>query len=280
MWLTKRAMLWLVLLAAAAFALGFGLRRVTSTPASVPASPTATVRAISTDQPTSTLAPTSTPAVEPSPLPSATASPTVSATPLASAPIEADGSTTPAPSPTPDYPVGIASLQTFCRYGPASAYLPVWVLYPGVAVRAEAQDASGQWLLVRATGFADRCWAPQASLALNPGLTLLPLGDIQLPRSDLYRAPAGLALERDGAQVNLTWEPVFRAADDDRGYLFEAWLCHDGALVFEAIQSDLPQVTFLDEAGCVEPSRAHLYTAEIHGYSQPVTVPLPVAEES
>ena len=272
---SRRAFVWLTGLLVVGFGLGVASTLVGGRRSTLPPTSTLMIQPSATVSPTLTPSATSSATAGPTLAPSAT--PTSPATPTPTAPPEE--SLTASPSATPDYPVGVVSLQTYCHYGPSSAYLPVWVLYPGLAVTAVAQDASGQWVLLQPADFAARCWAPVAGLALNGEPNELPLAELRLPRSDLYRAPTGLQVERDGSRLLVTWEPVFRATDDDRGYLLEGWLCRGGELVFTPLQTDLTQVTLTDEAGCTEPSTARLYTAEIHGYSVPVTVSLPPAGE-
>ena len=64
-----------------------------------------------------------------------------------------------------------------------------------------------------------------------------------------------------------------RLSDDKRrGYLIEAMICQNGSVLPFIIQTDASSYTFEDEPTCAEPSSGLLYTAEKHGYSDPVQI--------
>lgn len=81
--------------------------------------------------------------------------------------------------------------------------------------------------------------------------------------------------ERDGTQVTVAWQRVWMTQDDDRGYLIEANVCQNGALIFVAVQTNDNYYEFVDEKGCAGQSSGKLYTVEKHGYTDPVEIPWP-----
>ena len=71
--------------------------------------------------------------------------------------------------------------------------------------------------------------------------------------------------------------------DDYRGYLIEAWICRDGAQIFDPIgyipplSSNTGTLSFkvTDEPGCILPSSARIYSAVKQGYSGWNIIPWP-----
>jgi hypothetical protein len=102
-----------------------------------------------------------------------------------------------------------------------------------------------------------------------------PVVQTQLPKAAFYHPPENVQATRQGDQVTITWNRVQMTADDDRGYLIEAYLCQNGALIWVAVQTDEPSYVFTDEGGCTGQSSGLLYTVEKHGYTQPVAIPWP-----
>ncbi|NMB90533.1 MAG: hypothetical protein GYA17_19390, partial [Chloroflexi bacterium] len=83
---------------------------------------------------------------------------------------------------------------------------------------------------------------------------------------------------RNGNQVTVSWSPVELSDDKRRGYLIEATLCQNGGLFYMPIQTDDTAYIFTDDGNCAAPSGGLLYTAEKHGYSDPVQIPWPQAD--
>ncbi len=243
----------------------------TSTPT---ASPTATPTNTPPPTRTSTSIPTATPS------PTATASPTQTETPTpAGTPTDTPTpSRTPTITPTPTYdpPDARVEVQANCRYGPGAAYLYEWGLYPRDRVEIYGRNDQGTWVYVDPWTYMDRCWVKTEFLDVFRGDVFnAPPYYGRLPLSDLYRPPTNVSAQREGDRVIINWTPVWMTEDDDRGYLIEAWVCQDRQIVFTPIHVDQPPAFVIDEAGCMEPSSARLYTAEKHGYTRWVLVPWP-----
>jgi hypothetical protein len=219
---------------------------------------------------TSTPTATSTSSATPTSIPE-TATPTTSPTPTL------DATATDGPSPTPSPLSGLITNQTHCRHGPGNAYMEEWAVFAGTEVEVWGVDSTGEWLYMQPPGLADRCWLNESLLQLAGDPSGLPAVAHQLPRSDLYRAPGNIEAVRNGSTVIVTWDPVVMTPQDDRGYLFEAWLCVDGARRFTAAHTSLAQLEVVDEPGCDGLVGALLYTAEVHGYSVPSVVWWPEA---
>ncbi|MBE9525148.1 MAG: hypothetical protein IMY76_08610 [Chloroflexi bacterium] len=165
--------------------------------------------------------------------------------------------------------------QSNCRYGPGAAYLYKYGLYEGYRAIIIGRNLLGDWAYVQALGFPDPCWVKASLLEIAGDIYSVEPYYARLPFSALYQPPQGAHAERNGDQVTISWQEVWMTEDDYRGYLIEAWLCKDGQVVFTALRSDVTIVNVIDEAGCMEPSSAKLYTAEKHGYTSWVPIPWP-----
>ena len=265
-----------LLLIAAGFGSGLAWsRRPTPTPLTTPTqtftpSPSPTY----TNTPTSTLTATDTPT--PTDTPTSTDTPTITLTPT----ITDTPTITPTPSHTPTptaTPIirGRVLVQANCRYGPGSAYLYEWGLYPRnrVTVLGRNQDAS--WVYVDPWNYIDFCWVKTEFLELDGDVANIPQIRTLLPYTEFYWPPTNVQASRIGDQVMVTWYLVPMSLDDDRGYLIEAWLCQDGQLRFTPLHFWASPAFITDEPGCMEPSSARIYTAEKHGYTEWVLIPWP-----
>lgn len=96
-----------------------------------------------------------------------------------------------------------------------------------------------------------------------------------LPHTTFAGPPPNLQATRNGSEVTVTWDKVELSDDKRRGYLIEAMVCQNGAYFPMNVHTDDTTYTFTDEAGCKTPSGGKLYTAEKHGYSDPVDIPWP-----
>lgn len=241
-----------------------------------------------TATPTATHTPTASPSATRSPTPSQTASATPSDTPTA-APTDTPSpsgpptdmprpSRTPTITPTPtfDPPDGRVLQQANCRYGPGAAYLYEWGLYPKNRVDILARNHDGSWLYVHPWYFQGDCWVRADLIEVIRG-DVMALQEFYglLPFSELYKPPRTVSAVRDGDQVTVMWSSVWMTEDDYRGYLIEAWLCVDGQIVFTPVAVDGTVVILHDEAGCLQPSSARIYTAEKHGYTEWRRIPWP-----
>jgi hypothetical protein len=268
----SRSLLIALIIGAAALAVGFvaGLAYPGSPLAAPTETPTATPTLTRTPLP-----PTATPDIPPTetPTPTHSVSATASDTPTpAGPPTETPRpSRTPSITPTPtfDPPEGRVLDQANCRYGPGAAYLYEWGLYPKNHVDILAVNQLGDWLYIHPWYFLGDCWVRADLIEVLSGdlSTLRPFYGL-LPFSELYKPPRTVSAVRSGDEVTISWSEVWMTIDDYRGYLIEAWLCLDGQLIFTPIAVDGLVYTVHDEAGCLQPSSARVFTAEKHGYSE------------
>ena len=102
----------------------------------------------------------------------------------------------------------------------------------------------------------------------------------RLPFSRLYQPPKAVEAWREGNLVTVMWSSIWMTEDDYRGYLVEAWVCHNRQLYFtpvgyNGVNVAHPAVVIPDEPGCSEPSSGRLYATEKHGYTQWILIPWP-----
>jgi len=231
---------------------------ITRTPTS---SSTPTTTPSATQTPTASLTPSRTPTDTPAYTPTITQTPTVTLTP----------SKTPTPSNTPEVR-GVVLEQSNCRYGPGSAYLYEWGLYPTNRVTVLGRNQDGSWVYVDPWTYTDYCWVKADLLQLSADVSTLPQIRTLLPYTQFYWPPRNVSSSRLGDEIMVNWDLVPMSLDDNRGYLIEAWLCQDGQLRFQALHFWQPPAFLTDEAGCMEPSSARIYTAEKHGYTEWIAI--------
>jgi hypothetical protein len=249
------------------------------------ASPPAVPQQVGAATPTATIQPSTTSSA---PKPSVTAAPstTPSQTPTATLMIARDNpaallgwtppAVTPTPNATPVLPRGVVLEQSNCRYGPAAAYLYEWGLYPKDRVTILARNETGTWLFVQPWNYLDQCWVKTSLLDITGDIFSVPPFVPPLPPSELYGPVSNVWAKRLTAdQVRIEWKTIWMTEDDDRGYLVEVWVCHNGQLEFQALHSDDGYVIVEDEPGCSVPSSGRVYAAEKHGYTRWIAVPWP-----
>lgn len=178
-------------------------------------------------------------------------------------------------TPTFDFPDGVVLQQANCRYGPGTAYLFASGLFPGDSVDIWGRNSSGTWLWVQPDSIKYQCWVAASMLDISGDVFTVRVKSVILPHSTLYGPVQRIYAKRSGNEVSITWEPVWMTLDDDRGYLIEANLCQNGILIWQAVQTNTPSYTLIDETSCSTPSSALLYVVEKHGYTDPVQVPWP-----
>jgi hypothetical protein len=178
-------------------------------------------------------------------------------------------------TPTYAFPRYTAKVQANCRYGPGTAYLYAYGLFPGNSGKVWGRTASGSWLWVEPDGINYSCWVAASVIDVVGDVTALRVTSVRLPHSTLYGPPPWVKAERKGDEVTITWGKVSMTEDDDRGYLIEANVCQDGNLVWVAVQTYDTTYTLTDEKTCSERSSGLLYTVEKHGYTDPVKIPWP-----
>jgi len=98
---------------------------------------------------------------------------------------------------------------------------------------------------------------------------------VRLPRTTFAGPPSNVGARRDGDQVTVSWDRVPLSEDKNRGYLLEVNVCQNGGFFWMAVQTYETSYTFTDQPGCTAASSGKLYTAEKHGYSDPVAIPWP-----
>jgi hypothetical protein len=194
---------------------------------------------------------------------------------------------TPTITPTLDPPVITILVHAACNFGPGGAYLWNYGLLETSWMEVIGRNQDGSWLYVQGVHGWNPCWVKAEFVHFNAGGDVsnynIPIVTPPLIYSNLYRPPDGVQAFRSGNKVTIYWNAVWMTADDYEGYLIEAWLCQEGRLVFRPInyKPDISQnigtvgMIVNDEAGCLEPSSARIYTAEKHGYTGYIVIPWP-----
>ncbi|MEZ0396143.1 MAG: hypothetical protein ABWK53_06945 [Anaerolineales bacterium] len=229
-------------------------------------------------------------AVPPSetPTPSPTETPTVTAS-LTPPPTETFTPTlTPNPTDTPTITLTPTPVvlrfevreQANCRYGPGAPFLYKYGLVAGSNMEAIGRNYNASWLFVRAIGGTNPCWVNASLLNIRGDPTTLPEVDpfVILPISPYYPALTGVSAARSGTTVNFYWDPlVLRAGDDSEQtpYVVAAWVCRNGAYVFDVVGSYTTSASITDDASCNGARLAYVMGAEKHGYTPWVRLSLP-----
>jgi len=239
-------------------------------------------------------APTETPIPTFTPLPTSTSTPTF--TPTATATFTPTPTETPTPTatftptftPVPTYVVlrgKVIIAQAVCHHGPGKPYLYKYGVYEGSNLEIISRVVGSNYLEIQAIGGDNPCWVREDYFEIKGDLKdVKPVNaeDVELPWSPFYGPVAVLSAERNGNEVTVAWSPlILRAGDDSEQvpYILEAWVCRDGEFIFDPVGSYRTEVTIIDEPGCEEVSHARVIAAEKHGYTTPVEVPWPPAEE-
>lgn len=222
-----------------------------------------TFTATLTETPTTTATATLTPTITETP--TITPSPTITETPTVTI------------TPTYDYPDVSVKMQANCRYGPGTAYLYRWGLYPGDQADVRGRNWNGTWYWIHPFNLGERqnCWASEIVFNEKVDISQVPVVTIPLPHTTFAGPPGNIQAVRDGNQVIVTWDPVPLSDDKRRGYLLEAQTCQNGLLFPIIVQTDDTRYVFEDKTSCQGESSGLLYTAEKHGYSDPVKIPWP-----
>ena len=105
---------------------------------------------------------------------------------------------------------------------------------------------------------------------------------VKLPVTPYYPPTAVLDARRNplNNEVTVRWMEIpvsLGDYEDDsmQTYIVELWRCEGGQLLFDPLATRLTFVTFVDEAGCTEPSRGRVFVQEKHGYAGPAEIPWP-----
>lgn len=226
-----------------------------------------------------TLTPTATLTVTPSPSATATVTPTptLTLTPTITDTPTITPTFTITPTATPDYPKVTVKMQANCRYGPGTAYLYRWGLYPGDEADVRGRNWDGSWFWIHPFNLPPKqnCWASKIVFNETVDTAKVHFVVIPLPHTTFAGPPGNVHASRAGNQVTVTWDKVDLSEDKRRGYMIEANVCENTLFYPRIIQTDDTTYTFRDDQDCKEKSSGLLYTAEKHGYSDPVQIPWP-----
>lgn len=159
--------------------------------------------------------------------------------------------------------------------GQAVAYLYRWGLYEGDTATVEGRNWNGTWYWIKPFNLDSHCWASEIVFKERVDAMALPYIEPRLPKTTFAGPPSNVQAVRNGNQVTITWVSVTLSDDKRRGNMLEVTQCIDGNLIFQPYQTDGSEITLRDDQTCEQPSGALLYTAEKHGYSDPVQVPWP-----
>lgn len=184
-------------------------------------------------------------------------------------------------TPTFAFPTVTVNKQAHCRYGPSQAYLHAADLYPGDTGTVRGRYYYGvRWLYVKFDKLNYFCWVAPSVVDVVGDVSTVGYKELDLQSigSNQYGPPHNVVAVRDGDNVTVSWDQMVMTIDKDRGYLWELFICQDGAyLWWTGSYPDQYTTSFTvkDEAGCSEPSSGKLYTVEKHGFSEPATIPWP-----
>lgn len=220
---------------------------------------TLTVTATATQTPTATFTPTITNT------PTITLTPTITQTPTIT------------PTSTPDYPDVTVKMQANCRYGPGTAYLYRWGLYPGDTADVRGRNWDGSWWWIHPSNLPPKqnCWASKIVFNETIDPATVHFVQVALPHTTFAGPPENVQATRSGNQVTVTWNAVPLSDDKRRGYLLEIQACESTMNYPLIVQTDETAYTIRDDQDCKEKASGLLYTAEKHGYSDPVQIPWP-----
>jgi hypothetical protein len=187
---------------------------------------------------------------------------------------------TPDPNATgaPDLPQATLPEYTDCLYGPATFYVYKTSFPAGQQVEVVGRSQDAGWLNIEEVGGWNSCWIPAEKAQLQAGRVAdLPVAKVILPRSEYeFGSPLTTSATRNGDEVTVSWEAVYMSADEIQGYLIEANVCQGGKLVhlpvfvgltFEQNTGTLTTM-IQDEAGCAEPSTAHIVSVGKRGFAE------------
>jgi uncharacterized protein YraI len=177
----------------------------------------------------------------------------------------------------------IAERFLSCRYGPGPEYLYLYALNRGANIELIGRTDGNNWMMVKGRNL---CWVNAKFLEIagdSQNLEVMYPDGYKIPVSPYYAPPTVLSAVRNPSQpalVTVTWTDITLRAGDEEDesmfiYIIETWRCEGGRLIFDPLASNYPEVTFVDEPGCPEPSHGRVYFQEKHGYAGPAEIPWP-----
>jgi hypothetical protein len=186
---------------------------------------------------------------------------------------------TPDPSITSSPALPQASLPEYtdCLYGPATYYTYKTSFPTGQQVEVVGRNENADWINIEEVGGWNSCWIMASQAQLQSGrVEDLPVVNTMLPRSEYeFGSPSAIA-RRKGDQVTVSWEAIFMSVDEVQGYLIDAYVCQGGQLIHlpvfvsTTIKQNTGTLTanITDEAGCTEPSTAHIVSVGKRGFAE------------
>lgn len=182
------------------------------------------------------------------------------------------------PSSTPVLPQAVLPEYTDCLYGPGTFYVYKTSFPAGHPVEVVGRSDDGDWLEVQEVGGWNACWVQVSQAQLQAGsVEDLPVVAPLLPRSEYeFGSPQTTTARRDGDVVTVSWEAVYMSADEVQGYLIDAYVCQGGEYVHLPVfvaktyeeNTGTISVQITDEAGCAQPSEAHIVSMGRRGFAE------------
>ena len=178
------------------------------------------------------------------------------------------------------FPTVTVNKQAHCRYGPSQAYLHAADLYSNDIGTVRGRYIYSNWLYVKFDKLNYMCWVAPSVVNVVGDISTVGYKELNLQSigSNQYGPPHNVVAVRDGDKVTVSWDQMEMTKDKDRGYLWELFVCQNGAyLWWTGSYPDQYSTSFTvrDEAGCAQPSSGKLYTVEKHGFSEPAMISWP-----
>ena len=189
-------------------------------------------------------------------------------------------------TPIPTYAVLIGKVnvdQLACKYGPGWPYLYFFGLLKGNRLEVIGRLDNAKWIYVQAIGGNKPCWVKSEFMDIQGDIMAVePIYPEKagLPVSPYYPPTTVLSATRSGNTVNVTWLDIpLRPGDEEdermNHYIIEVWRCEAGQITFEPLATNELSISFMDEPGCIEPSRGRIFVQEKHGFAGPTDIPWP-----
>jgi hypothetical protein len=167
-----------------------------------------------------------------------------------------------------------------CRYGPGAFYLYLYGLRKGANIKLIGRADGNNWVYVDGK---NKCWLNASFVDIAGDRMSLPVvypGIAKLPQSPYYPPTNVLSATRNGDHVTVTWTDVYVSPghrEDERmqTYIVEVWRCEAGQIIFDPLGTNDTSITFVDQAGCSQPSHGRIFVQEKHGFAGPAEIPWP-----
>src|SRR5215204_304274 len=187
-------------------------------------------------QPATSTAPVVTPTPAATDTPEATFTPTYTATsePTSTFTPTLDLSPTIPATPTFAFPTVTVNKQAHCRYGPSVAYLHAADLYPGDVGTVRGRYIYSNWLYIKFDKLNYFCWVAPSVVDVVGDISKVGYKELNLQSigSNQYGPPHNVVAVREGDNVTVSWDQMVMTQDKDRGYLWELFVCQNGAYIW------------------------------------------------